>query len=155
MAEPAIAFTVTIAGERQIARVLTRIGSRVSDLREPFSGMADDFFGNIEPEQFATEGSRGGEAWPPLAESTLRRKPPGLPILVRTGALRASFAGGAESVRKLGRRSMEIGTSVSYAAFHQTGAGPTPRRRPIHLTSDDGTRWAKLIQRHAFARGPL
>lgn len=58
--------------------------------------------------------------WPPLTPATLRRKPPGLKILERTGHLRRSIRTQVEG------RAVVLSTDVPYAAAHQLGV---PRRR--------------------------
>lgn len=58
--------------------------------------------------------------WPPLAPATLRRKPPGLKILERTGRLRRSIRTRVEA------SAIVLSTDVPYAAAHQFGV---PRRR--------------------------
>ena len=60
------------------------------------------------------------QRWAPLAPSTLRRKPPGLKILQRTGRLRRSLNLAIEG------RSIVASTSVPYAPAHQFGV---PSRR--------------------------
>lgn len=70
--------------------------------------------------------------WPPLAPATLRRKPPGLRILERTGRLRRSISPRIEGGALL------ASTRVPYAAAHQRGVpGRLPARPFLALTPGD------------------
>jgi len=66
----------------------------------------------------------GRPRWKPLSPVTLarRRGKKKHTILVDTGRLRASIAGGAESVHEVGDTYARVGTNVIYAAVHQFGA---------------------------------
>lgn len=79
--------------------------------------------------------------WPPLTPDTLRRKPPGLKILERTGRLRRSIQTRLEGGRLI------ASTDVPYAAAHQFGA---PRRRLparpfLVLTPEDTDQVAQAV----------
>lgn len=90
----------------------------------------------MEDIQFSTEGEQFGNKWPPLAPSTLDRKPAGLPMMVRTTRLRKSLTSRAEgSIANVSPFALEFGTSVPYAIYHQQpngpGAGIIPLRQLI------------------------
>lgn len=81
--------------------------------------------------------------WPPLAPATLRRKPPGLKILERTGRLRRSIRTRVEA------SAIVLSTDVPYAAAHQFGV---PRRRLparpfLVLTNEDQEEVAQAVAR--------
>lgn len=81
--------------------------------------------------------------WPPLAPATLRRKPPGLKILERTGRLRRSIRTRVEA------SAIVLSTDVPYAAAHQFGV---PRRRLparpfLVLTPEDKEEVAQAVAR--------
>lgn len=59
--------------------------------------------------------------WPPLAPATLRRKPPGLRILQRTGRLRRSIRTRVEG------NAVVASTDLPYAAAHQFGLSRAPK----------------------------
>jgi len=110
------------------------------DFRPAWDGMAEDFWGH-EQEVFDSE----GPGWVPLSERYGKWKEkhyPGMPILVRTGALKASLTGGfAEgSIFDAMPAELKLGTSVRYAMYHQTGsikvADHPPKR--TELTVPDG-----------------
>lgn len=88
---------------------------------EIMAAAGEDLIDGIQ-ELFATAGNG---AWPPLAESTLRRRRGSeAQILVDTGRMRASIASGSDAVRS-GPAWVEVGTDVEYAVYHVSAA---PRR---------------------------
>jgi phage gpG-like protein len=133
----ALGLHVSVLGEEIVSRDLLRFASNIEDARPAFSRIAR-LFEEAAREQFATEGSAGGEPWAPLAESTLRSKPPGKGILENSGRLLNSLvfggvAGAGDAVRFLGAQEMRWGTNVPYAAFHQHGTSRMPQRRVVKL----------------------
>jgi phage virion morphogenesis protein len=180
-----LSFTFQVPGDQapQIMRRFERLGK---NLRQPLllagRPIADDFL-RIERKHFETEGARAGTSWAPLKASTLKTKPPGLPIMVRSGKLEAALSSrsGAHMERLTGTE-IELGVKsdiLPYAEPHQAGTRGLrgsrtqdestpgmPRRPLIELTEADKLRWLKFIQRSLvilereqaagpFARGPL
>lgn len=161
-----LSFTFQVPGDQapQIMRRFERLGKNV---RTPLAlagrPIADDFL-RIEREQFDSEGARGGKEWAPLKAATLKTKPAGLPIMVRSGKLEAALTSrsGAHMERLTGNE-IELGVKsefVPYAEHHQSGTRGLrqqrqqdestpgmPRRPLIELTEADKLRWLKLIQR--------
>ncbi len=85
---------------------------------------------------FANQSTPDGDAWAPLAKTTQSRK--GLsPILVRTGALRASLidVGGAQNVDEITSHELVYGTGIDYATFHETGTKFVPARPVIGINT--------------------
>ena len=89
-----------------------------------------------------------GRFWKRLAPSTIEQKqrlggfsPAGLPKLVRTGRLRASFVTRARAVR--GGSEGAVGTDVPYAVFHQFGTSRMPKREPLGVAQED----VKIVRR--------
>lgn len=116
-----------VLGEEIISRRLLRFAHRVQDARPAFRKIAV-MLDQAKERQFATEGAYGGEKWAPLADSTLRSKPSGLPILVRTGALKGSF-----KARRVLPQVLEWGSDVPYGVYHMHGTSRMPARPPLKL----------------------
>jgi|GEM_PF-730631 len=134
-------FKMDIAGEVQLDRGIARFAEGVGDYRPIWPVIADDFYAE-EKEQFASEGSAGGEAWTPLSPAYAGWKEvhfPGMPIMQRTGDLERSLtsAGDPNSVRVETRKALTLGTRVPYAIYHQSLDPRTklPRRPIIMLTN--------------------
>ena len=121
-------------------RRFTRFVSDLTDLSPAFEEMADAF-GEWEQQVFATRGGSAGAPWKP-------RKAPtgGWPLLVRTGALRASLTG--PSVRQITPRRMVLGTNDPKAGFHQTGTRKMVARPLVRLTAANKAQWTRII--HAY-----
>lgn len=152
-----VGLELNVLGEEVISRRLLRFSENVQDARPAFGRMMR-LFEAAALEQFATEGAAGGEPWAPLAESTLKYKPPGKGILEYSGRLLNSLveggvAGGGDSVRFLGRQEMRWGTSVPYAAFHQHGTSRMPRRRVVQLPEIVKRRAVRELQRVLVEEG--
>ena len=80
---------------------------------------------------FPDKGKVFEESWPPLRESTVKKKEkccPGKPMMVRTGILKGSF----EIER--GKDYVEVSNPVFYALFHQRGTSKIPRRVLLKIT---------------------
>lgn len=85
---------------------------------------------------FESESTPGGEKWPPLAPSTVRRKGHDV-ILLETGRLKSSLvAGGADAVREVSHRGLLFGTQVEYASIHQNGTSRIPQREHVGMNEE-------------------
>ncbi|MFG0240459.1 MAG: phage virion morphogenesis protein [Gimesia chilikensis] len=86
---------------------------------------------------FRSQAGPSGEAWRPLAPSTIKAKGHSR-ILFRTGRLEKSLKGDSSdseyAINDQGR-GMHWGTSVPYSVFHQRGGGRLPRREHIGATT--------------------
>jgi phage gpG-like protein len=138
-----------IHGDEQLKRSLSRFGEHAKDLSEPFREIVKDFH-KIERRQFETEGSYGSGGWQPLSPRYAEwkaKKYPGRPIMVLSGLLKESLLGdNPYSVELVTPKSMEVGTVINYAIYHQKGTSKMPARPLIQLTEDDKKRWIKFIQ---------
>lgn len=128
--------------------VLNQFTTLIRKLDNPRSALEDvrkDFF-DVERRWFSSEGEG---TWAPLSASTLRSKPRGDGILVRTGALRASLtqAGARYGYNRINRATLFLGTTHPAASFHELGAprANLPRRELIGVSERDTERWSKLI----------
>jgi phage gpG-like protein len=130
MAEPAIEQR----GAGVAAVHLARMGKRARDVRDA-SYKVRTVFRKAEESRFR---SNGAGTWQGLADSTRQRKAAmgqDPRILRATGALYKSLTAPRASNQVDERKpdALRFGTSVPYAAFHDTGRG-VPRRQLIDLT---------------------
>ncbi|TAM79178.1 MAG: hypothetical protein EPN47_19410 [Acidobacteria bacterium] len=141
---------------------LNLLQAQLSDLSPAMELIAEDIR-EMEAAQFASAGAGGGTPWAALAPSTVKRKHGAGGILVASGALLDSLTDPAspDHVEAIDKLSLEIGTSLPYATFQQTGAGwgfgeglmpPAPRRghgvpmRPLLvMTADRQDRWVGFV----------
>src|SRR4051794_23528439 len=120
-------LTVSVLGDDLVARNLLRMGEVAEHMEVPLGEVArlvrDRITDNFDDE---------GPGWAPLAPSTVLSRaalgyPPG-PILHRSGRMRRSLTGGAESTTDIDGTTLRLGSSVPYAEFHQTGTANMPAR---------------------------
>lgn len=133
-----------------------RVGRNAMDLSRSWDLILDDLERDVA-KQFATDGRVFGTPWQPLAASTVaskRRKGVADPtkILVETGAMRASFAGGPDHVRRVNGSSAQWGSTDPKVGFHhgRRRGGDLPRRPIVEL--DEGRRRAivRVLQEGLF-----
>jgi phage virion morphogenesis protein len=87
-----------------------------------------------------------GSPWPPLKNPSRRRGGRSAKPLVDRGLLMASVsAQGGGSVRDVTPRSLEFGTNVSYAGYHQFGTRTIPARRFLGITDAMAKRIEELV----------
>jgi phage gpG-like protein len=138
---------------KQERRLLGMMDAAV-DLRPVMDDIYWDM-ANATTVMFTSEGRRGGGSWRDTLEKTKEKrikmgyKP--LPILNMSGRLASSATEPLhpEHHRDVGKDSVEIGTSVPYAATHQLGRpSKNITRRPFLVFYEfDRIRWAKMISR--------
>ena len=141
-----LVLNLDIDGVQEMATAFSRFGEYADDLREPYGEIAD-YLQQVTDRRF----QQGGPGWAPLSPAYAAWKAQnygGRPILVRTGEMR----GGMGNVRRISEKSLEWGTNVPYAVFHQRGTRKMPQRRIIHLERDDATFIHKIIQRHLVTK---
>jgi hypothetical protein len=128
--ESLVTDTILIQGTGDAASIVDEID---------FSQLLKDFrydLAKAASANFANQSTSDGQAWGPLAKGTQRRK--GLnPILVKTGALRASLVDvdGAENVDDVKSHELVDGTAINYATFHETGTKFMPARPVIGMST--------------------
>jgi len=114
-------------------------------------GPVADSLRATEAGMFMTAGSSAGEAWPMLAESTMRRKGNSAVILVDEGTLRASLTepGAQYSHVELSadEQTLSFGTDDPVSIFHEHGTVNMPQRNPMPdpWPQQDVDRWVELI----------
>jgi len=152
-----VRLTLDVAGDRQLARELLRVGEHGDDVAPALRQIAD-YWRDLAREQFATEGASGSGGWPPLAPATVQRKRGSADprvrrnaetILVATGALREGLtdAGDEQHVERVTRDELEFGTLVDYVGYHQHGTSRAPQRRPVELTETERRETMRRLQR--------
>lgn len=142
---------IQVYGDEVVATELEAIGDRAKSL-QPLWPWIFQKLEQIEEEQFATEGSRGGSTWEPLSRETLLRKfrtGQSLDILRATEALYDSLTGGASThaVRTSGDDWAVFGSTLPQMNFQQdrpVGAD-YPERLPIDLTEQDRIEISQLM----------
>lgn len=154
-------FTIDVAGERQMDRGIARFADGVSDYRQIWPIIYDDFLAEVKA-QFESEGSHGGAQWAPLTDnpegkgyaSWKAAHYPGKPILVREGDLKRSLTekGAPGAVFHSTPRALVMGTDVPYAIFHQTGTRKMAARPEVRLTEKFKREAMRVIQEFLVQR---
>ena len=162
-----LGLSFEVAGVAQVSRVLAISAERVTDLIPAFEKIADDFTKG-EKKVFIKEGAVGEATsesgvgtWvkfidlnPEYAALKLK-KGFGSKILVRTGKLKGSLtdSSGEGHIRVINKLNLEIGTSVPYAGYHQTGTKNKdgslrmPKREPLRITKKQARFWVSIINK--------
>lgn len=150
-------LSLGVQGAEEFKRTLGLTGNRLKNLSPVWEAWAIDFRAK-ESYLFDAEGAaQGYGSWAPLSPKYAEQKRrDGFTggILVRTGKLKASLSSvGAGSITKITPSSLEIGTSIPYAKYHQGGTRRMPARPPIRVTDAQRQFLIKLIQRFAIVGG--
>lgn len=124
MTVPIIA--ITLPGLDPLVRGLSRMRVDIDDWRPFWTKYFAPFFYRMVQQDFLLEGGGSGASWAPLSPAYQQWKSArgfGNRILVRSGALKASLSGpaAAGAIFHANADSLEVGTSVPYALFHQLG----------------------------------
>jgi phage gpG-like protein len=149
-------LTIQFDGEVQFSRTFTRFTEQLRDLRDIWPGVIPDFQ-EFAREQFRGEGVGDTGSWPALSPPYAAWKArhfPGKPILQRTGRLVDSVTGRTrDTLIEAKPDSLEFGTRVPYAVFHQRGSGRLKRRKVFDLNERQRTRLMKTIQKRLLTAG--
>ena len=149
MTETGIHFELSVDGEVQLDRALSRFGEHIPNM-QPFFEMAADMISGFVRAQFESEGGRTG-GWAPLSPKYAAYKLSKVgsqPILVYTGRMRQSLIEKTgDNIREIGTDRMRWGTSTPYAIWHQRGTSKMSQRKIIDLTEDDRMALMKALQR--------
>jgi hypothetical protein len=133
-------INLTITDANGLALMRRRVATwelRLNDLSEPLTQVGLDWQDEFTANFVGEGGVYGG--WAPLAPSTVAEKARlgyGGGTLVRTGALMDSMTrrGAGGNVFNVTPRSLEVGTNIPYAAYHQQGTYKMPARHIIGLS---------------------
>ncbi|OIO58123.1 MAG: phage virion morphogenesis protein, partial [Proteobacteria bacterium CG1_02_64_396] len=136
-------------GNQQVLRTLQRLIEFGGDPAAAWLDVGEVML-NRTLERYDQQVDPEGRPWLDLAESTLRRKPAGLPILVLDGFMRDSFSYTADG------SGMALGTNKIQAATHQFGddSRGIPERPFLGVNDEDEERIFEVFQDHlALAMG--
>lgn len=154
MADHSVQISFDLPGERQLESYFDHLVHIPDDWRPAWEHMAEDFWASEERE-FDTEGQR---TWAPLSPRYAKWKErhyPGMPMLVRTGALKLSLtqpdAKGA--VYDVFPTELQLGTDLktrngqyTLGMLHQTGTRRgMPPRPPVKIRSDLQSKWNERL----------
>ena len=167
------AFVFDVAGDRQVGDSLGFAQDAVEDWRPAFDEIHRDFYKRVIPEQFSSEGARGGQPWVGYENEPVYRyikskilNAATFPILrwAKTSGkpqpgerLYPSLVDpqNKDHVYRKTKRTFSFGTKVPYAIKHQLGIGtvphdkvPLPKREIIRITDADKLRWSRILGAH-------
>lgn len=149
-----------LEGGAVLQKRLDEISERADDLAPAFAAIIESFH-EIEQARF----DNNGPGWLPLSASTMsmtgswaRGNQNFDQILQDSGVLLASLKGGAGSYERVTPFSVEVGTTVPYAHWHQSGgdrlhasgAGWPPQRKIVDVTEETAVEWAGIVQGWLF-----
>lgn len=139
-------FSIRLPGAQGFTVALSRFGDQISDFTEFWESKFKTWWYAGRQTDYVKAGFDA-----PLSPAYQRWKNqhfPNAPILVLSGRMKASLLGpGADgSVWRPGPRSLEVGSEVPYAIYHQVGTHRMPARPPLRFTSTDAPNVGKLLQ---------
>jgi len=147
-----------LSGGRQVETELNITIERLRSFKPLFKKIASDFR-KTQNSLFAAEGAfEGNAAWAALSPGYKEQKAkkfPGRKILQATGKLRTSLVtkAGEGAINNITDDSIEIGTSIEYAGYHQTGTGKMPARPIFNITKNQEDKWINLVVQHIMKSG--
>jgi phage gpG-like protein len=112
----------------EVSEALAGMAARIGD-PQPALERARRMFAEQEAEVWGTEGAILGAHWSAAAEPAHKTDSR---LLVASGRLRASLAGTQSG--RVTADTLELGTDVPYARFHQYGTRNMPARRILGLS---------------------
>lgn len=149
-------MSVTVQGEERVSAMFLRMSAHAENMNPVLLHIVRDFRSTMT-RQFDTAGRELGTPWPALSRRTIEdkaREHRDPRILHRTRRLRKSFTQGTEGYRFLSPTTIEIGSRVPYAEYHQHGTTKMPMRKLFEANQEVSTRWRNMLQ-HWLMRGTL
>lgn len=148
-------ITSEILGTRQLDLALVGLKKDISDLR-PIWPLFLAEARKLTGLQFSTRGRRGHHGrWQnldPKYAAAKAKKFPGKQIMIRSGDMFGSLVARTQhSIVDMSQPlSMEYGTRIPYATYHQHGSliSNLPKRRVLDFTDRDQLIFAKIVQTH-------
>jgi len=168
-----IQFGVSIDGDQRVNRVLLGVSRAVSDLKEPYDGIADDLESVVFPDAWDAIDQKGyfpaerayvgfkkamlgmseGTQDPPVLRwiGSKSRRPGNLEVLYPSFVKKTH----PQHVRKVTKDSLVLGSTVDYARDHHKGSGrgprqfggyALPRRDLLQVDERDARRWDGIMQ---------
>lgn len=137
------------------------VAQRASDFKPVFRALQDELI-DAHSRLFQTEGMAVG-GWKPLDRDTFyekRHKGYGANgILIRTGDLERSLTSRGQfppmGIRDMSEKSMEYGTRVPYAPFHQMGTRNMHERQIVYVPRTFAAHAANKAAHHVAVGGPV
>lgn len=149
----AVGLTISADGEAVWENHLAESSQRARNLRPAFARLVPSVF-RFFRRRFDTSGRYGGGPWQPKKESTLRTSRSSKPLF-DSGALRRAFTSRSpDNVTNITDDFLEIGTTLEYATFHQTGykrASVSVPPRPIlpgRIPDREGEQWGRFLMEY-------
>lgn len=144
-------FSFEVQGKKEFDRAFNRVEEHIEDLRPVWPHVSREMF-SIMDEQFKSEGAKGRSGqWKKLSADYAKWKSlnyPGQPILQRSGRLVAALTNKTgDTVLIEDKQEFGFGTSLFYAAFHQTGTSKMPAREIFSFSDESRTRLMKGVQK--------
>lgn len=152
-------------GDTELIHATSLMIDRCADLRPVWPKVFKAWQAH-QTKVFATEGGALGQKWAALSTKTSGNRPsyaawkaehfPGKTLLRRTDRLWSSLAGETtDTVKYMQRQSLEMGTKVPYAVYHQSREPRTkmPRRSFILLTKETMRKWTGLLHEYLWKGG--
>lgn len=141
--------SIEVHGARKAAVDLAQLGERGSDIRR-VSEKVRSIYRKSNERRFA---SGGLGSWPELADATKERKLRGGydPRPMRqTGALERSLTSprAGNQIDQRDKTEFRFGTTLSYAAIHDTGGHGSPRRELVELTASERNEVSRLVSEY-------
>lgn len=135
----AIDLRLSLPGLPSLSVGLNRLRTGIADWTSFWRDRFAPFFYGQVLRDFVLEGGNSGASWAPLSPEYATWKASRFPnagILVRSQALRSSLAGpdAPDAIFRPSGTSLEVGTSVPYARYHQTGTSRMPARPPLRMS---------------------
>jgi phage gpG-like protein len=147
-----------LSGGRQVETELNITIEKLRSFKPLFKKIGSDFR-KTQNSLFAAEGAfEGNPVWAALSPQYAEQKEkkfPGRKILQATGKLRKSLTTlvGEGAINIITDDSIDIGTSIEYAGYHQSGTGKMPARPMFNITKLQEDRWINLIVQHIMKSG--
>ncbi len=148
-------FQFDFLGDVQFDRAFSRFGDSLESFTPVWLELQKSFYRKTNKVFVSQGSSNAGGAWNPLSAKYLKRKVKKFgnrPILEATRKLRKSLTNPRAdgSVVVIEPTEFAIGTSLTYAKYHQFGTSKMPQRVLVAFTEQDRRDWTKAVQRALF-----
>lgn len=116
-------------------RLLKKLPDEIDNLNHApaLEDATDEVFESVD-RNFGRQTDSDGELWPPRKDILPH------PLLILTGAMKEAATGGPGSFIQYSRRDVKLGVRaeiIPYAARHQYGEDPVPRREYFYINIED------------------
>jgi hypothetical protein len=149
-------FSAQVPGAQGFVLALSRFGQDIEDFSEFWNTKFKVWWYALRQLDYASAGTATGDRWERLSDPYRLWKNkhfPSAPLLVLRGPMKDAITSpnAPGSVWRSTPNSLEVGTTVPYAIFHQTGTRRMPARPPIRFSEADRVRVGKLLQEFVAA----